>query len=68
MMAFREKFGGPPVLETATQDDIVHTTHREIYKLKKEVWRAALECVLGQCHHYQSQDVIDWILKELEEN
>jgi len=30
-------------------------------------WKAALKRVLEECHSYQSQDVIDWILKELRE-
>jgi len=34
----------------------------------KLTWRAALERVLDECHHHQSQDVIDWILTELGEN
>lgn len=31
-------------------------------------WRAALKRVLDECHYYQSQDVIDFILEELEED
>jgi len=32
-----------------------------------DIWRAAMNCVLDKCHHHQSQDVIDFIHKELEE-
>ena len=39
---------------------------RDMLKQRRRTWRATLECVLDQCHHHQSQDVIDWILKELE--
>ena len=35
--------------------------------LRKEGWKASLECVLDKCHHYQNQDVIDFIQEELEQ-
>lgn len=34
----------------------------------KNAFQAALKEVLEQCHHHQSQDVIDWILEELKED
>lgn len=38
----------------------------ECIYLRKEGWRAALVRVLDECHHYKNQEVIDWILRELE--
>jgi len=42
----------------------------EIYAEEKGFrngWRKALECALEKCHHYQSQDVINFILEELKQ-
>ena len=34
---------------------------------RKSTWKGALECILDKCHHYQNQDVIDFIQEELEQ-
>ena len=41
--------------------------HIAAWNDRRRVWKAALECILDKCHHYQNQDVIDFIQEELEQ-
>ena len=50
--------------ESTFSGDVGEIRHR--IEERRETWKAALIEVLEQCHHYQTQDVIDWILQELE--